>query len=501
MQYKFSEEEDGLDLRVSSGIDVLDSMLYGGLYPGSVTLINGAFGVGKSTLGIQYLIDGAKKGEKGILILTEELPRMILKRYSTLKLEKYIREGSIIILDILTNRLFTQKQSLDEGLKALTSNTSLESLLMKILVRVEELQAKRLVMDSLQSYLTISGSASIERNFLILMTELCRREKITTYFISEKSDNSKNDIQEFVADGVISLSREIKHNRAYKVIQITKMRQIAHDSGIHPYVITNEGIKIIPAYKMVAPVEIPGEKIPFGITKLDDILGKGIFPGSSWLFEVDYLSDHWQHFCFSFLKQAVTRKFSAIFDLPSSINIQKAKILSHGIGLEVDDYLSTYLVFIDYHQAPSDDNPEISDGVWYFRDMVKTTGDFIEIGKLMRAKIQEKLQITGQKYKNFTIISSFSDIAMLFGEEEFLMRIIPFFKMQKTTKEIYITIINPKLHSSSFVEKIRALMDGIISFEVEDGIRYVKVDKSPNGYISPKYFVDIKESQEVEIYL
>ncbi|MHA1449001.1 MAG: RAD55 family ATPase, partial [Candidatus Hodarchaeales archaeon] len=85
MQYKFSEEEDGLDLRVSSGIDVLDSMLYGGLYPGSVTLINGAFGVGKSTLGIQYLIDGAKKGEKGILILTEELPRMILKRYSTLK--------------------------------------------------------------------------------------------------------------------------------------------------------------------------------------------------------------------------------------------------------------------------------------------------------------------------------------------------------------------------------------------------------------------------------
>ena len=90
---------------------------------------------------------------------------------------------------------------------------------------------------------------------------------------------------------------------------------------------------------------------------------------------------------------------------------------------------------------------------------------------------------------------------MLFGEEEFLMRIIPFFKIQKTTKEIYITIINPKLHSSSFVEKVRALMDGIISFEVEDGIRYVKVDKSPNGYISPKYFVDINESQEVEIYL
>ncbi|MFW9995329.1 MAG: ATPase domain-containing protein [Candidatus Odinarchaeota archaeon] len=500
MQFTLPDEEEYTEERVPTGIPVLDAMLYGGLYPGGVTIVNGAFGVGKSTVGIQYLIEGAKRGEKGVLILTEELPRMLLKRYESLDLEKYVREGKILILDILSSRLFRQKESL-ENLRML-STSKLERILMDILIKVEELQAKRLVMDSLQSYLTIAGdtSSTIERNFLILMTELCRREKITTLLISEKGEYTRSDLQEFVADGVISLQWTIKHNRTYRVIQITKMRQMAHDSGIHPFVITDQGIKIIPAYKMTAPVATPGEKIPFGIKKLDEILGRGIFPGSSWLFEVDYLSDHWQHFCFSLLHQAVVHEYSAIFDLPSNFNVQKAKLYSQNTGLDANKYLSTYLVFIDYHQTPEDDNPEVSMGVWYFRPLLKTTNDFIEIGKLMRAKIQEKLQLTGKTFKNFINLSSFSDFATFFGEQDFLSGIIPFFKQKKTTNEIFISIINPKLHTPSFVEKIRALMDGIISFEVEDGIRYVKVDKSPAG-ISPKYLVDISETREVSLYI
>ncbi|MHA2296152.1 MAG: ATPase domain-containing protein [Candidatus Hodarchaeales archaeon] len=502
MLFTFQDEEEDTDERVPTGIPVLDEMLNGGLYPGGVCIVNGEFGVGKSTVGIQFLIEGAKCGEKGILILTEELPRMLVKRFGGMDLEKYIRDGTIIILDILSSRLFQQKQAVTEGLRSLSSISKLEKILMDILVKVEELQAKRLVMDSLQSYLTLSGDTSIERNFLILMTELCRREKITTLLISEKSEHVRSDLQEFVADGVINLTRMIKHNRSYRVIQITKMRQFAHDAGIHPYVITDQGLKIIPAYKMTTAIdEITGEKIPFGIKKLDDILGRGIFPGSSWLFEVDYLSDHWQHFCFSFLNQAIKHGFSVIFDLPSDFNVQKAQLYSQRAGLTVKEYLSTFLVFIDYHQAPEDDNPEVSPGVWYFRPHLQTTNSFIEIGKLMRAKIQEKLQLSGKNFKNFVTLSSFSDFATFFGEEAFLSEIIPFFKQKKTTNEIFISIINPKLHTSSFVEKIRALMDGIISFEVEDGIRYVKVDKSPDGYISPKYLVDVSEARDVSIYI
>ena len=66
--------------RATTGIKGLDDMLNGGFVPGSMTLLRGAPGTGKTSLGLQYLIHGAKKkNENGLLISFEEFPSSLYR--------------------------------------------------------------------------------------------------------------------------------------------------------------------------------------------------------------------------------------------------------------------------------------------------------------------------------------------------------------------------------------------------------------------------------------
>ena len=65
--------------RLLSGVPGLDSLIGGGFLKRSITLVSGSAGIGKSTLGIQFLLEGAKRGERGLYITLEEGEAQILK--------------------------------------------------------------------------------------------------------------------------------------------------------------------------------------------------------------------------------------------------------------------------------------------------------------------------------------------------------------------------------------------------------------------------------------
>ena len=65
-------------VRVKTGIRELDEMLRGGFMPGDAVMIAGSAGMGKTTLGLQYLVNGIRLGEPGVYVTFEELPDQIL---------------------------------------------------------------------------------------------------------------------------------------------------------------------------------------------------------------------------------------------------------------------------------------------------------------------------------------------------------------------------------------------------------------------------------------
>src|SRR6266481_7515478 len=65
--------------RIRTGIQELDEMLHGGFMPGDAVMIAGSAGTGKTTLALQYLVNGVKHGEPGIYVTFEELPDQIYR--------------------------------------------------------------------------------------------------------------------------------------------------------------------------------------------------------------------------------------------------------------------------------------------------------------------------------------------------------------------------------------------------------------------------------------
>src|SRR5712691_9296793 len=76
-QFFSSRVQEGL--RVKTGIVELDEMLRGGFMPGDAVMLAGSAGTGKTTLALQYLVNGVKLGEPGIYVTFEELPDQIYR--------------------------------------------------------------------------------------------------------------------------------------------------------------------------------------------------------------------------------------------------------------------------------------------------------------------------------------------------------------------------------------------------------------------------------------
>jgi len=184
---------------------------------GSASLIVGECGTGKTTLGIQYLVDGAKNGERGLLILGEQSERDSLRFFKHLNLETYIEDDKIVILDATKSKLAVAEAiptaSLVKSLRAEFNST-----LVRVFEEIEKRGAKRLVIDSLQSFLILTtGDPSILtpktfspiRGHIFKIVELCRMYGVSTLFISEGSSIGRAPLgfEEYIADSVLVLSK------------------------------------------------------------------------------------------------------------------------------------------------------------------------------------------------------------------------------------------------------------------------------------------------------
>jgi circadian clock protein KaiC len=227
----FSEERT----RMPFGLKAFDEMLHGGIFSGSLTTLFGTPGTGKTSLGLSFLIEGAKNGEDGIYFgFYETPPRLIEKGESLgLDLKKYVDSGHIEL----------QWQAAVENIA--------DGLAERLLERIREKKQKKLrvFIDGMSGFRRAMAYPERFGSFLASLSNELRNVGATTLF-SEESEFFSSDPElpnrelGSVVDNVIFLRYFEQNSKMHRLISILKVRESDYEADIREFKITSKGIVI-----------------------------------------------------------------------------------------------------------------------------------------------------------------------------------------------------------------------------------------------------------------
>jgi len=220
--------------RVKSGVDGLDSLVEGGFLKGDVILLAGNTGSGKTILSAQFICNGAvQHGEKGVYASFEEdagtLKRNMLR--FGFDLEKLEREGAVKVLDL-------------EAIKGAGLSANIEF----ILNALRDMNAKRLVIDSLTAFLSACQEKFEYRTLMHLFYKILKKLGCTTVMTCSVPTGLETlglGIEEFIADSVITLENMVHDGELKTRFLIRKMRGTNHSKKYHEVIIDGKGLKIV----------------------------------------------------------------------------------------------------------------------------------------------------------------------------------------------------------------------------------------------------------------
>jgi circadian clock protein KaiC len=219
-----------LESRVAMGIPGLDDMLGGGLPVGYSLLVVGPSGCGKTILTTEFLAEGARRGEPGVIAAFEKSPSQML---GNKRLYSLVQAGQVGVIDT---------RSLD---------LSIDETLHDLIAMIHRMKAKRVVIDSLSGFeLALAPEFSEDfRGSLYRMIAELTGMGVTILMTSELEDRY-TDLRfspfgsAFLADAII-VQRYIEIAGQFKrVISVVKVRGSEHSKDIRFFEITDEGIVI-----------------------------------------------------------------------------------------------------------------------------------------------------------------------------------------------------------------------------------------------------------------
>ena len=220
--------------RIHTGIPGLDQKMHGGFLRGSSYLIGGGAGSGKSILCMQFLLDGAKKGEQGIFLSFEETPERIMANFKSFgwDIEKKVKENKLAILYYVPEQVNKVVESGGGTLRDV----------------IEQINAKRIVIDSLTAFAMLYKSDLEQRRGLLNLLAVLHNLGITSLLTSEEEadiEKHRSTIMEFEVDGVILLYHLFKKGRRERFIEVFKMKGTSHSSKMYGFDVGKKGVRVL----------------------------------------------------------------------------------------------------------------------------------------------------------------------------------------------------------------------------------------------------------------
>lgn len=274
-----TENQETRSERLSIGVRGLDDMLYGGLNPNRIYLLEGDPGTGKTTLALQFMLEGARRGEKCLYITLSETAEELR---AVARSHGWSMDG-ITIFELTppeANFAADQYYTLLHP-----SEVELSETIRMILDRIEELQPNHVAFDSLAEIRLLAQDALRYRRQVLALKQFFAGRSSTALLLDDVTSRSQELQVHSITHGVILLERVVREYGAERWrIQITKMRGANFRGGYHDVVISTGGLSVFPRITIDDDSgALAGEFVSSGVPALDRLLGDGAHRGTSML--------------------------------------------------------------------------------------------------------------------------------------------------------------------------------------------------------------------------
>jgi circadian clock protein KaiC len=264
--------------RARTGIEGLDEILGGGLPANHLYLIDGAPGSGKTTLALQFLLEGVSHGERGLYVTLSESRDELLEVASS---HGWSLDG-IEVFELSTLGL----SAAEEGYTMFhPSEVELQETVDSILKAVQNQSPQRVVFDSLSEMRLLAREPLRFRRQILAIKQFFSGRTCTVLLLDDKTAPERDLQLHSLAHGVIALEHvALEYGSERRRLQVTKIRGARFRGGFHDFRITTGGLEVYPRILHDVPrVDVSTQIISSGSDTLDALLGGGITCGTSML--------------------------------------------------------------------------------------------------------------------------------------------------------------------------------------------------------------------------
>ena len=346
---------------LSTGVAGLDTILGGGLTSDRLFLIEGEPGTGKTTLALQFLNEGVRRGESVIYITLAET-RVELK--SVAQSHGWSMDG-IHVEDIIPNENILHPEQ--QFTIFHPSEIEMGMTTQRILEVIEKFKPTRVVLDSLSELQLLAESPLRYRRQVLALKQYLSGRGCTTLFLDDRTALSGDLQVRSVAHGVITLELiNQDYGSERRRVRIVKYRGIAFRGGSHDYKIVTGGLQVFP--RLIAAdsrVSATRKQLSSGIPTLDALTGGGLDEGTSTLISGPAGTGK-SSLCAQYVHAATQRgEKAAMFLFEEASN--NLMLRSRGLGLDlqgaIDKELLTILQIDPAEMTPGEFMQAVTDSV------------------------------------------------------------------------------------------------------------------------------------------
>jgi len=371
-----------------TGISGLDALLGDGVFRGRSILLSGVSGTGKTTLAMQFLVNGARQNEKVLLFSFEETPdrlRQMAKRYGW-NLEALEAEGLLRIIFIPQTEIRVE-EDLD-----------------RMVQEVDSFQPSRIVVDSSSVFLHKVKDLGLQREKIFQLCTLVQRVGAVGFLISnipagDVNSLSRFGVEETVVDGTIVLSTEVTGRQRKRYLEVYKMRAMDHVHGRHRMEIMQQGIEVLYHVPLEEAADEMATPPPLKFSPLNAIAPSGLRYGSAWLVRGEQgmgKTTLAQQFALEGLQQGESALYIAT-EVPSYLLHLQMEVF----GVSLEPYLqSQHLCILDTHPVSHQ--------------------DYIDLGDMERFLYDIEQHLRRMPKRNRVIIDSLTPLAIQYAPDEFI---------------------------------------------------------------------------------